>query len=791
MRGDNRVPAADRLPPSSTLPWRRRKAHHRHRMSVRLRILLACALAAAGVACAAEEDPAARAQIEAAHGIFAKGFYELALSEYAKYLQWFPQATGVEEAIYRSGECLRALGKPAEARLRYEEILRRFPAGAFAARTNYRLAEMLAAEGKPAEAAGRFAAAAARARDEPTRLAARFSQARILLDLGKRADAMAPLRDLAQQENANPYRGFALLELGRAVEASGQRDEARLLYGKALATDAATELRAEAGLRAAAIELRAERWSPAAALLEKTRRLLPPGETRARVNWRLLTCWWRLGQWDAVARMAGDPKTALPADRRGDAALLGAHALRLLGRVADAAAAYGAFARAFPTHPEATNAACERVLGLAETNASGWEKEAAAFLRANPQANGAPRVLWRLAERAFARGDYAAAAAAYAQISPAALDPSLAPEIAFRWGASLARAGRHAEAEERLEAFTRQFPSDPNVPTALHLLGLSAQQSGRLDAAVSALQELADRFPKAEGREETLRRIALLEGARGRPAALRAAYARLVREFPKTRFLGEATWWTGASWFDEKKFAEAIAPLERARALDPPAYAAPASVRLILAHYALRQRVPLARELLAPSAKTASPAPEIWEWAAQRSAAEGDHAAAVALYTKLLAHPAAGALRHPTRRALAASLAARGEWKAAAENLEGYVAEASDPDDAIAGRLELARARTALKEFDRARALAEGVMTEQPEGRANAEARMILGEILDAQGNPGEAAKQWLGVALLYDDPRLTPDALARAADAFARAGNLQEAARLREELATKYPAKP
>ncbi|MCC7519443.1 MAG: tetratricopeptide repeat protein [Verrucomicrobiae bacterium] len=737
---------------------------------------------------AAEDDPSARAQLDAANGIFARDFPELAFSEYEKYLQWFPTAKGVEEALYRSAECLRALGKTLEARARFEETARRFPSGVFAGRVEFRLGEMLNAEGKPAEALVRFAAAAARAKDEPTRLTARFSQAQLLLKLGRTAEAVAPLRELAQQEKANSYRGFALLELGRAVEAAGQVEEARLLYGKALDTDAAAKLRAEAGLRAAAIELRAARWGAAAAFLEKARRLLPAGDTLARANWTLLSCYWRLGQHETVARMAADPKLELPEDRRGDAALLSAHSLRSLGRTSEAAAAYGAFARGFPKHAEAVNAACERVICLAAANAAGWENEAAAFLRANPKAAGASRVLYLLGDRAFARGDFVAAAVAYAQVQPAALDPALAPEVAFRWGASLAKAGRHAEAVPRLEEFTRKHPSHPLVPQGLVLLGLSCQQLGRYDAALKAFQDLADRFPKAAEREDVLRRIALLEGALGRPAALREAYGRLAKEYPKTRFLDEAEYWTGASFFDEKKYAEALAPLEKARAMNPTAFGANATSRLVLARYLLHQRTPLAKELLALPDGVPLPAPEIWDWAARQSAAEGDHAAAVPLFAKLLAHPAGAPLRHAARRALAASLGAQGKWKPAAEHLETYVAEATDPDDSVAGRLDLARAKAALKDFEEARTLVEAIMTEQPEGRPNADARMILGEIFDAQGKPDEAAKQWLGVALLYADPQVTPDALARAAGAFERAGDTNQAARLRKELAARYP---
>ena len=43
-------------------------------------------------------------------------------------------------------------------------------------------------------------------------------------------------------------------------------------------------------------------------------------------------------------------------------------------------------------------------------------------------------------------------------------------------------------------------------------------------------------------------------------------------------------------------------------------------------------------------------------------------------------------------------------------------------------------------------------------------------------------------MAILYADPQVTPDAYTRAAGAFERAGDTNEAARLRKELAEKYP---
>jgi hypothetical protein len=45
-----------------------------------------------------------------------------------------------------------------------------------------------------------------------------------------------------------------------------------------------------------------------------------------------------------------------------------------------------------------------------------------------------------------------------------------------------------------------------------------------------------------------------------------------------------------------------------------------------------------------------------------------------------------------------------------------------------------------------------------------------------------------MGVALLYDDPAITPRALQKAASAYEKAGKKEEADRVAKQLRDKYP---
>ena len=79
-------------------------------------------------------------------------------------------------------------------------------------------------------------------------------------------------------------------------------------------------------------------------------------------------------------------------------------------------------------------------------------------------------------------------------------------------------------------------------------------------------------------------------------------------------------------------------------------------------------------------------------------------------------------------------------------------------------------------------------MSLQPEGRVNAEARLLAGDVQVEREHFDEAGKTFMGVALLYDDPAITPRALQKAALAYEKAGMKEEADRVAKQLRDKYP---
>ncbi|MDB6146559.1 MAG: nrfG, partial [Spartobacteria bacterium] len=126
---------------------------------------------------------------------------------------------------------------------------------------------------------------------------------------------------------------------------------------------------------------------------------------------------------------------------------------------------------------------------------------------------------------------------------------------------------------------------------------------------------------------------------------------------------------------------------------------------------------------------------------------------------------------------------------AEAEDAYGrYLQNAMDPAGKAKVLLALGAAKVGAHKADEAQKIAEEIMALQPEGRVNAEARLLAGDVQVERGNFDDAGRAFMGVALLYDDPAITPRALDKAASAYQRAGKTDEADRASRQLHEKYP---
>nr|MBA3386791.1 tetratricopeptide repeat protein [Chthoniobacterales bacterium] len=214
-----------------------------------------------------------------------------------------------------------------------------------------------------------------------------------------------------------------------------------------------------------------------------------------------------------------------------------------------------------------------------------------------------------------------------------------------------------------------------------------------------------------------------------------------------------------------------------------------ATVRIVSSYFYQKNRAALTTEInafLAAAQDAAIPA-EILQWIGIEYYNEKNYAAAEK-YLTLLGNGDLTNVKPDFWFYLADSQTKAGKFAAAEVSYEKYLQTSNDPAAKVKTLLALGATKIATHKADEAQKIADEIMGLQPEGRVNAEARLLAGEVQLERGRFEDAGKAFMSVALLYDDPTITPRALQKAAGAYEKAGKKAEADRATEQLRAKYP---
>jgi TolA-binding protein len=721
--------------------------------------------------------------LEAANSIYSRKMFEFAAMKYEEFLKDFPGAAGRDIALFRLGEACRAESQSARAQDAFRRLTSEFQEGPFFGAASYRLGEAAFADGRYEDALGQFRSAEAHAAEEEVRLSARYQVARCLDRLGRPSEAVPMYREVVEADGANPYRNHARLALAASLAATDQKPEARVVYEEALSGELTDPLRAEALVKAAALDAENGETDRAMKRFEEARRMEKAGVWRAVAVLGTLRLASATDNHQLVAELPDTEIELLSGNGRAEALSIVAASLKALNRKEKAKTTYARLLDEFPQSEFARQARFGQLTILYETADPTALEEIDAFLKSSPDADSRMRAKLMRAELLHSSERFIDAAEAYKEALNENLPPELASQAAHKYAWSLARAGEHRSAIEAFTGFLEQYPESPSAAGATVQRAIAKQEVEDVPGALADFQAVVDRWPEAPEREFALVQIALLHGQKQDLPAMKAAFETLLKEFPQSGSRAQAEFWMGWADFEAGDHRSALPHLEEARRLDAKKYGQRASLRILLSHYYLEDREALAREAAAAPAGTIPP--EISRWLGLRSAQEGDFEAAARHLTSLAdsGHADAEALI-----ALAESRNALGQNAEALAVGEAFLASTTEPAPRARGFLAIAEARRGLGEFDAAAEAVNEALLLQPEGRLNAVARMASGEIEFSRGDFEEAARAFMSVALLYDDPIITPRALHRASDSYRRARNDSEADKAYNELRERFP---
>ncbi len=646
-----------------------------------------------------------------------------------------------------------------------------------------------------------FHRAAAKTKEPALALSARYFEARCLENLDRKDEAAETYLQVIDAKNPNPYRDDARAAAGSILLARGKKSEAMKQY-EALSNEAQKPaLKAEAAVRAGMIAVDLQREAKggktdkaltekAASLLQKAKATPEAGKWRAIAQTGLLRLQYQTGQYTQLLAEYKRAQDQIPEEARAEMMLLAGNSQRQLGHPQEAEEIYRQIIARYPNRDEAKDAQYQRLINLYNANSPSLNAEVDAFLAANPSGERSDQARLLKAEAFYKVQNFTEAAPLYTELRASQLSPKLRGEAAYKLGWCFVQMKNNAGAVEAFGYFLQAFPDNPQIPSALAQRALAYQEGKNYDAAMADLNALLTNYSKAREREAALQQKALILGQQENTKGMADAFQQLLHEYPKSAVAGQANYYIGKAAFENKDYKKAITYLDAARTLDKDQYGNLATLRILSAYFYLKDRNALTREvdrLLAANPAGKIPA-EILEWLGIECYNEKNYPAAGKYLTALSGSDNLGSVKPDFWFYLGDANLKLKNFSGAETAYEKYLETASDPAGKAKVLLALGEVKISVHKPADAQKIAEQIMSLQPEGRVNAEARLLAGDVELERQRFDEAGKAFMGVALLYDDPAITPRALQKAALAYQKAGKAEEAEQATRQLHEKYP---
>jgi TolA-binding protein len=728
-------------------------------------------------------------QLALADSYYKKEKYDQAAPEYERYLGQYPQAPDRATAYFRLGECYRHIGNRNAAKNAYGQLLEQYGSGDFIGPAAFRLADLYYEDKEYRDALVLYRKASVRLKEPVVANAAKFFTGRCLEALGQKLEARVTYEDLVAQPKDNPFFDASRLSLALLLKDSGRTADA-LKQVQALAKQTVNpDLKLEATARTGVWSLELEPPQTAQADVAFKAALALPGKG----YWKEVS---ELGQVRILSETQKYPQvieavekigTQISPDVKPELLILLAFAQRQTGKTTEALNTYAQVSKEFPGSVYDKEAQFERLRALYATNDANLVAEIDKYLEANQDADKRDEALLMKAEVLFQKKDYENAMPIYSSLELSRqLTGNRKADALFRLGICQVETKNLEAATKTFSSFINNYPTHRLLAFALLERGQSFQMLKNLAGALKDYETIIKEHPKAPQRELALQQKALIEGQEGNNGAMAASFKQLIKEFPETAARAEADYWIGWAAFEAKNYKEAVPALEEARKIDKAQFGEKAGIRILLSQYYLEDTTGTAREVdwYSKEGKTKVPV-EILRWLGNAFYNGGSFESAEK-YLKLLTPREE--VQPDDFLLLGQSQSEIQRYEEAIGSYSTYLKSTKLPVPRANGLLLLAAAQRGLGRLDDAQKSVDEALQLQPEGEISGKARIEAGMILLAREKPEDAAKIFESVAVILDDPEITPRALELAVKAWRAAGKNDEADKTLNKLKSRYP---
>ncbi len=753
----------------------------------------------------AGDDASAEERVfSGANGMYANQLWELAFDQYVSYLKQFPQGSNRAAAYYRAGESALKMGDEAQARKLYEGLLGEFEKGDFFGRAAFRLGEFYYRDGDFEGALPMFRRAAAQMEDEKLVLTARFKVGRALEKLGRPGEAKYSYREVTEGEEDTPYSDLSRLALARILIRSGEKEEALKAFEELIQDENIDqEVRSDSVLEAGLIAAELGQADKAVTYLEEV--LKNPGlrDWHAQAAQVIMQLLYAQREFQKVIERYDQYSQVLSGNQRVELLTLTAKAHRRLGKNDEASKILLTIFENYPNSPQAPEAEYQYLLSLYQMGEDNLVPRIDRFLSKRPPQEWQDRAYLLKAEILFLSEKYEEAAYTYSSIIGSQLPEAVKAQASYRQAWCFLKLEELPEAVRRFNEFIKTYPDHEMIPQAMLQRAQIYLREEKLEFAVKDYTRLIEDYPEAgEARESALYNRALIQGQQENTKGMIDSFRQLLREYPETEYADKANWYKAKALYelgeaseDAEHLEEAIEAFRQAAKLAEEAYGENARLFIIRCLYQLERVGQLAQEIEDYYAveRTFQVPVDILIWVGKTYLDQERYELAQRFFGLAKSNnrfdPSTPAHANMLRDLTITQLRL-GEFDQALETIDTF-AEGQKENRRNVAEAHLHRAWAYIGQGEYSKAMDETDETIRlyPSGTLNGEALIMKGNIHFASGDFCEAAKRYASVVLTYLDPRITPEAMHRAAKAYELCGDRGKAESIRGDLAKEYPS--
>lgn len=728
-----------------------------------------------------------------------KEYFQRSAQIFEQYLSEYSGHPNAEMAWWYLGNSYYQSGQIDDGKRCFSTLLNRYGRGKWAGAAAYTLAADHYNTGEYAFAAPlfeRFAENASKVGDRPR---GNYFAGNCYRLLGRDREAISAYKKVIADPEGSLLAPQSKVALGNLSVKAGKLQEALDQFEEVATGPYAEKVRGEAALQAALTGTKLGKFEVSEKYLKLIMSSAGMEDFRADAQTALMGNYFTKKQYREVIDIFRRSAVKASGDKEAARLMFAARAYMRLKQPTEALQLFREVERLLkPEMDLAFQAAYYRLLCFFQIEGRHVPDQVDAFLqlyrKSRPEDPRIHTALMMKAETLFSNKDVAGAAKVYSEINAAAVSEKNRPGLLYQRGWCFSEAGDSQGAIRSLGEFIAKYPTDARVPSAIAKRAKAYAETSEPAKAIADF----DRLTAMEGAQPELVSFAWLESARLRRAEnnipdMIVRYQGLLQKEGDltTNVKGEANYWIGWGMVKNNTAREAVPYLEKARDLRPDAYLKHAGLLLALGYFASQDSQKLSDEInLAITGKYEADIPDqAIQWAGNQSYNAGDFTSAAKFLTLVSNPEEPRETAKEVWRYLAKARLETGDGEKALTAVNNVLAVEDNPGWKADGLLDRGRALFMLKRFAESRKSADEALELRPQGHTSAGLNILVGDLELQGGNPKTAAAKYIIVIEFHEDKELKPLAMWKLAQALEKQGDLAEAEKNREKLATEFPS--